>query len=422
MIVSLLTCGTRGDTQPMIVLGRELQRRGHQVRLAASPNTLDLVRRSGLPALPFGPDSQQLMESEAGQRWLASGNVRSFMAELSSISAAAYETTRDEAIEACADADLVVAGILAEDVAAVLAESRGIPLVTLHSAPLRRNSTYPAPLVTTRRLPGSLNTLTGALFDQVVWRGGKNEVERLRKELGLAPTKAPLPVQRARAGDLELQAYDPMVVPGLNETPDRPLIGFLTMDDELRDLLGEGEVPAPLASWLDDGSPPVFFGFGSMPVKDPMAMVALICEVSRAAGVRALISAGWARLAAVDPDDPAVFVTGSFNHDLVLPRCRAAVHHGGAGTLAATLGAGLPTVVCSVFADQPFWGARVTELNAGTHLRFQDLDRNTLQHALVAALTDRTTRRAEQLGSLLRSSQQAAHRGVDLVEARTLGR
>ncbi len=181
-------------------------------------------------------------------------------------------------------------------------------------------------------------------------------------------------------------------------------------------------VPAPLASWLDDGSPPVFFGFGSMPVEDPVAMVALIGEVSRAAGVRALVSAGWARLAAVDTDDPDVYVTGPFNHDLVLPRCRAAVHHGGAGTLAASLGAGLPTVVCSVFADQPFWGARVTELNAGAHLRFRDLNRNTLQHALGAALTDKTTLRAAELGSLLRSSQQAAHRAVDLMEGRTLVR
>lgn len=238
MIVSMLTCGTRGDTQPMIVMGRELQRRGHQVRLAASPNTLDLVRRSGLHALPFGPDSQQLMESQAGRRWLASGNVRRFMAELSTISAASYQTTRDQGIQACEGADLVVAGILAEEVAAVFAESRRIPLVTLHSAPLRRNSTYPSPLVTSRRLPGPLHTLTGALFDQVVWRGGRHETERLRRELGLAPTKDPLAVRRAAAGDLELQAYDPMVVPGLNQTPDRPLIGFLSVDDELRNLLG----------------------------------------------------------------------------------------------------------------------------------------------------------------------------------------
>ena len=76
MRVSMLTCGTRGDTQPMVVLGAELRRRGHDVVIAASPNTLDLPRACGFEALPLGPDSQELMESEAGQRWLASGNVR----------------------------------------------------------------------------------------------------------------------------------------------------------------------------------------------------------------------------------------------------------------------------------------------------------------------------------------------------------
>ncbi len=135
MRVSLLTNGTRGDTQPMTVLAAEVRRRGHDVRIAASPNTLDVPRACGIEATAFGPDSQALMESEAGQRWLAAGDVRAFMKEITTVSHQTFETAVEEARAACAGADLIVAGILAEDLADVMAESNQVPLVTVHSAP-----------------------------------------------------------------------------------------------------------------------------------------------------------------------------------------------------------------------------------------------------------------------------------------------
>ena len=134
-------------------------------------------------------------------------------------------------------------------------------------------------------------------------------------------------------------------------------------------------VSTPLRDWLAAGDPPVFFGFGSMPVRDPAEIVSIITEVSQRLGVRSLISAGWGRLHALEPDNPAVTVVGAVDHGAVLPLCIAAVHHGGAGTLAASLGAGIPTLVCSVFADQPFWGARLIDVGVGAHLPFKDLDR-----------------------------------------------
>ncbi|MGI8645532.1 MAG: glycosyltransferase [Nocardioides sp.] len=96
MRVSMLTCGTRGDTQPLAVLGAELRRRGHEVRIGASPNTLDLVRTLGFEALPLGPDSQQLMESPEGQLWLAAGNARAFTDEHMAISHASFPASVEE--------------------------------------------------------------------------------------------------------------------------------------------------------------------------------------------------------------------------------------------------------------------------------------------------------------------------------------
>ena len=145
--------------------------------------------------------------------------------------------------------------------------------------------------------------------------------------------KTSLAKRHSGPNDLELQAYDPLLVP-LDWGPRRPLVGFLTMDERLRRALGETGLDPALRNWLTADDPPVFFGFGSMPVRIRQ-IVSMITEVSRRLGVRALISAGWGRLHALEPDNPAVTVVGAHDHDAVLPQCLAAVHHGGAGTLAA---------------------------------------------------------------------------------------
>ena len=118
----------------------------------------------------------------------------------------------------------------------------------------------------------------------------------------------------------------------------------------------------------------------------------------------------------LEPDNPAVTVVGAVDHGAVLPRCVAAVHHGGAGTLAASLGAGIPTVVCSVFADQPFWGARLIDAGVGAHLRFKDLDRARLEKALRSVLSLGMRNAAAALGPRLRSGSDAASEAADRVE------
>jgi sterol 3beta-glucosyltransferase len=420
--VSMLTCGTRGDTQPMIVLGAELRRRGHDVVIAASPNTLGLARACGFEALPLGPDSQVLMESEAGQRWLASGNVHAFIKELTQISGQHFQASIQQARLACAGADVVVAGVLTEDLAQVYAEAQGAPSVSLHSAPVRRSRAYAHPLVTGRSMGGPLNSWTGALFEVAWWRGVRDQIRRARQDAGLPPVKTSLAKRHCGPNDLELQAYDPLLVPGLDLGPGRPLVGFLCLDEDLRAALGETGLDPELQTWLDAGDPPVFFGFGSMPVQHPAAIGAMITQVSQGLGVRALISAGWGRLPALEPAHPEVRVIGAVDHSAVFPRCAAAVHHGGAGTVAASLGAAIPTVVCSVFADQPFWGARLLDAGVGAHLRFKDLDRARLDKALRTVLCPEVRNAAAALGPRLRPGPAAADEAADRVEQVDLGR
>ncbi|QBR92100.1 glycosyltransferase [Nocardioides euryhalodurans] len=423
MRLALVTSGTRGDAQPLILLARELLERGHEPVLGLPPNLVALGEQAGLTTHALGPDTQQLVESEQGRAWLAAGDSKSFMKELSELSSRASEATTAGLLAACERAELVVAGVLMQDLALPLAEARGIPMVAVHSFPFDANRRYPNLFMTNRRLPGPLNLVSGKLFERVWWQGFSQEINAFRASVGLEATSVPTARQMARDGRVAIQAYDPLLTPGLAEAygERRPLVGFLAPDGGFRDKLGEAGLPAPLADWLGDGEPPVFFGFGSMPVHDPDAAVTLITEVARRLEVRAVVNAGWGGLAALDPDGTDVTVVGQVDHDALLPRCRAAVHHGGAGTTYASLAAGVPTVVCSVFADQPFWGARLEELGLGATLRFADLDADRLEGALRRALDPAVAGRAAAVGGELRARPSATSRAVDIIEAALAG-
>jgi UDP:flavonoid glycosyltransferase YjiC (YdhE family) len=162
------------------------------------------------------------------------------------------------------------------------------------------------------------------------------------------------------------------------------------MPPALREKLGESGLPADLARWLEAGPAPIFIGFGSMPVLAELLPMAR--EVVGAMGARAVVAAGWSAVA--PSHDDVVFAVADVDHTALFPRCAAAVHHGGAGTTHESLRAGLPTVVCSVFGDQHFWGARCRALGAGDALAFPRLSARGLRDALRRALEPSARRSA----------------------------
>jgi sterol 3beta-glucosyltransferase len=244
----------------------------------------------------------------------------------------------------------------------------------------------------------------------------------VRAWLGLPAVSARFAHREEGRKSLQIQAYSANVVPGLSDYGvDQPIVGFFTPSAEDRRALGEADVDADLQRWLSAGDAPAYFGFGSMPVRDPKAALRMIEGVAQRLGLRALVSAGWSDLGTDSVSNERVRVVGVLNHDAVLPRCRLAVHHGGAGTTAASLAAGLPTLVCSLFADQPFWGAQLGRLGAGAHIEFAKLDGPTLERALRQLLEPATAERARVLADAMRGESNAVARAADLIEARIKG-
>lgn len=402
--------GTRGDAQPMAVLGAELAARGHEVTLGLCSDLVWVGRALGVETVDLRASAKDFLESEQGLKWLAAGDFQSYVRWLIDYKHQTADQLQTDLIELAADADVLVSGTATELEAVVIAEAAGIPYASVYHAPIRSNSAFPHLLVSTDIFSPEKNLETYAKVDSSNWPVFEPFVNKLRARVGLAQTAETTGVRLEQSGALEIQAYSRHVVPELIDwSPRRPLTGFLGPSAEQRKVLDDVADPE-LDAWLDAGDPPVYFGFGSMPVLEPDAALAMIEKVADTLGVRALVN-----LKASTANDSAVRVVGAINHEAVLPRCRAAVHHGGAGTSATSLRAGLPTVVCAVFADQPFWGAQLQRMGVGSTLRFTDLSEPTLLTALEPMLADGPRQRAAELAVLLRE-EDAVTQTADALE------
>lgn len=422
MKIAIPLTGTRGDVQPAVALGLELRRRGHDVLVGAPPNLVEFTRQAGLDALPCGPDVAQLYSSEEGQRALAAGSSLKLMRMVGQQMDAYGEQMNREVIEVCRGADVVVSTLLTEDRAASVTEATDTPLVTLHGFPGRYCRGYPFPgaLPPDRAYPAPVNAITWRVSENIRRVVFLKYLAALRKDLGLRFSAATPSEMLAKRGVPEVQIYDPAFVPGLAQEwgERRPLVGFLELERTAREAIGEGvDRHADLLEWIDAGDPPLYCGFGSMPIRDAASTIAMVERVARTLDRRVLVSAGWSDLAARETNaGERVHYTGAVAHDVVFERCAAAVHHGGIGTTYESLRAGLPTLVCSVSFDQPMWGGQLTRMGVGAHVPFVELDEQRLTAGLRTVLQPDTVRRAQDLGARLRGRTDATARTAQIVE------
>jgi UDP:flavonoid glycosyltransferase YjiC (YdhE family) len=168
-------------------------------------------------------------------------------------------------------------------------------------------------------------------------------------------------------------------------------------------------------SWVTAGTPPIYFGFGSMPVESPADTIAMISAACAQLGERALVCAGWTDFSDV-PHFEHVKMVDAVNHAAIFPACRAVVHHGGAGTTAAGLRAGVPTLILWMLGDQPNWGARVKRLKVGSARRFSSTTRESLVADLRTILAPHYVARAREIATRMTKPAESVATAADLVE------
>jgi UDP:flavonoid glycosyltransferase YjiC (YdhE family) len=402
MKFALASYGTRGDIEPCAAVGLELLRRGHDVRMAAPPNLVGFIESTGLAAVAYGPDSGQMPEFFRSS-WKIQNPLRPVREAMEHVTQIWAEMSTT--LASLADgADLLFTGVPYQEAAANVAEYYGIPLAALHHVPMRANG-HLIPIV-----PSPLIRSTMTVLDRVQWRMTKKVEDAQRRELGLPKATGPASRRMAERGSLEVQAYDELCFPGLAAewAGRRPFVGALTMelptdaDDEV-------------ASWIAAGTPPICFGFGSIPVKSPAEIIAMISDACLQLGERALICAAASDFNAIPRFDHAK-VVGAVNYAAIFPACRAVVHHGGSGTTAAGMRAGIPTLILWSTSDQPIWAAQVSRLKVGSARRFASTTRKSLVADLRRILAPQYVTRAGEIATRMTRPSASVTTAADLLE------
>jgi len=400
MRVTMIALGTRGDVQPSIALGLGLSTRGFDVRITCLENYQGLVERAGLACAPLGSDVRDLLASEEGQAWLSGGrNGWKFLRSLLSVGEPLLDSVLPGVQAACDDAELIVFGSMGF-IGMHLAELRGVPACAALLQPFEPTGAYPSIFTPGGRSLGRRgNRITHRAVERVSWRVMRPAVNRLcRDRLGIDPMHRLGPLGRMRRTGLPvLHGYSPAVLPRPHDWPaNAHVTGYWFLEPERG-----WAPPAALAAFLDDGPPPVYVGFGSMIPGDPEATWAIVLAALERAGVRGVLAGAPPELA----DPGRVHVVADVPHAWLFERVAAVVHHGGTGTLAAGLRAGVPAVTCPFFSDQPFWGDRLHRLGAGTRpLPARVLSPETLGDAIATAVRDPGMRaRAARLGERIRA-------------------
>jgi sterol 3beta-glucosyltransferase len=407
MRTTIFAAGSRGDIQPCGRLGQGLQAAGFAVRLAAPTNFAPLARLLALPFDPLRGDVQAIMASDAGRRFIehSSGNPIGTIRTMRRLLEPVALQMAEDALTACHDADALIALAVFAPLAQTIAELRRIPLILVEPTPLLPTRAFPAPGWPLQRDLGALhNRLSGVAMLQLLWQWYRPFVNAFRQRFRLRPLTAADFLRILTTTPL-LGAYSPAVIPRPHDWPaGAHVTGYWFVERE-----PTWRPPAALDAFLERGAPPVYIGFGSMAGRHPERLAGLVLEALAKSGQRGVLLTGWGGLTAGDVPD-SVCVVDAAPHEWLFPRMAAVVHHGGAGTTAAGLRAGVPGVVVPFMVDQPFWGRRVSALGVGpAPLPQSRLTADTLARAIAVATSDPGMRgRAAALGAHLRAEDGVA--------------
>ena len=410
MRIAIIALGTQGDVQPYIALGKGLKEAGNFVRLVTHENFELLVNSHGLEFWPVKGNVQDIVQSKEMREALEKGNFLTITLQMAK--QGGHNIAADWAkagLTACQGIDMLLVGVGGLYLGLSLAEKLGLPLLQAYVVPVTPTKVFPGVIFpkSLSRLGSSFNRLSHHLVRQVLWQPLRPGDEQARKQvldLPPAPFWGPYNADRLDSYPI-LYGFSPSVIPKPSDWDNNiNVTGYWFLDSA-----SDWTPPSDLMEFLEGGSPPVYIGFGSMSNRNPEETANICLEALTQTKQRAIMLSGWGGLHKANLPD-TVFMVDSVPHSWLFPRVGAVLHHGGAGTTAAGLRAGVPSIVIPFFGDQLFWGQRVAELGVGPEpIPRKKLTVERLAKAIQKAVTDQTMRqRAANLGAKIQAEDGIA--------------
>ncbi|OGV39345.1 MAG: hypothetical protein A2020_08945 [Lentisphaerae bacterium GWF2_45_14] len=411
MKIVLQSWGSNGDIRPVMALAGGLKAAGNKVVLLAtcvdSTDFSTLASASGVEYLKV-PESVELdipdfLKKTSSQGNLPSDNIRFVRLLMETLFFPYQEIMFEEALRQCSDADLAIGHVLCYPLRAA-AEIRKIPYLSICFWPgLVPSSQYIQP-----GMPdfGRFINLAGwKIIYAVLNILLKRKIRKFWTSKGLAPFRN-VHEDVFLSKELNLVAASPVL---FQPPPDwgkrHRMSGFLNISDAAENLT----TPRDLSDFISSGESPVFLGLGSMQMIQPEYCTELLISAARKSGLRAIINTNSGKF---PPGlyGKNIFLAGQVPHHRIFPRCRAVLHHGGAGTTHTASMAGCPSVTIPFIDEQLSWGRILHSLGIGTKpLPFVRATPDKIARLLhIATESDEMLKRAAVIGSDMRNHDGVA--------------
>ncbi|KAH8658577.1 hypothetical protein BGZ61DRAFT_465799 [Ilyonectria robusta] len=424
--------GSRGDVQPFVAIGNELQNWGHRVRLATHNVFERFVTESGLEFFPIGGDPSALMAYMVKNPGLIPNMGSLRLKEIQDKRKMVAEML-DGCWRSCIDPDprtgkpFVADAIIANPPSFAhvhCSQALGIPLHMIFTMPWSTTRAFPHPLAnisapkTESGTQGVSNFVSYSMVEWMTWNGLGDVINDWRKALDLEPV--PLSEGPGIIETLRIPftyCWSPSLLPKPEDWDEHlDVSGFIFREPP------EYTPPSELVAFLDQGPAPIYIGFGSIVMDDPSKVTGIILSAIESTGVRAIISKGWGGLGEEESRE-GIYYIEDCPHEWLFQHVAAVIHHGGAGTTACGLKCGRPTAIVSFFGDQPFWGHIVAAANAGPPpTPFKALNSDNLAAAIRFCLREDIRVSAQQIAmkmnqeSGVRRAVQAFHAHLPIAD------
>jgi len=406
MKIVIFTIGTQGDARPFVALGRRLCTLGHDIYIVTSARHRQLIVDGGLHLIPIESDFADLMAKE--HEAMDAGNQLRIGRQMARALCDWMPLWVKQALAATEGAELIIGSGSATALGASIAEKRNIPFVQAQFMPMTPSKHIP-PLWPNPNLPlpGTVNLILTHLARLLIWQLLSAPVSIMRRELDLPPIDWRGPWSRKSVhtrNQYLLYAFSRHLQP---QPDDWPSDRIAVTGSWFYDQTAEWVPPPALTQFLEAGPKPIYIGFGSMMCGNPETFTRMILEAVRQTGRRAIIATGWGALRILrEQKDTSLFFIDNAPHDWLFPRVAMAVHHGGAGTVAAASHVGLPQVIIPFLADQFYWSWRLNTIGITPMiLNRKKLTAKKLAHAIKKASAPSVTERARMLAPLIEDEE-----------------
>ncbi len=413
MLITILAAGSRGDVQPYIALGIEIKKAGYDVRITAHENFQEFVRGFGLDFYKIKGDISAVASSEEVKSAREADNPLKLLLSFNKLKSLAFDMQKDF-FNACIGSDATVYHPGAA-IGYFAAKHFKVPSILATPFPMTPTSQYPALIFyNSPRLGKGFNIMTHKIFEKIMWSASSANIKKFwKEEFGKAPEDfvCPFGRQTTKQSPTVISCSD-YVFPKSNDWPENVYnTGYWFLDDEI-----DFRPPRDLLNFLGDGKPPVYIGFGS--IGDPALAVQttdMVIDSLKQTGQRGILATGWKGMFKIDNVPENIYILESVSHSWLFPKMAAVVHHGGAGTTAAGLRAGVPGIIVPHSNDQFAWGRRVYELGVGPKpIPRKKLTSEKLSGAITDALREETKDRAKELGKKIQK-ENGARTAADII-------